>query len=148
VAKQQAELQQAEYADRLMTLKSPVDGKIVRLNTMEGMSFGQQTRKELMQIQPDGKLIIRAEVDQEFASRVEKGQQAIIQDDGNPNLKWTGTVLRVSEAFLPKRSGSMVPEGLPMNDKNILECIVSVDSGDSNTPIRHGQRVRVSIGVE
>lgn len=143
---QKAELAQAEYALRMMTLKAPIGGKIIRMPAIEGLSFGQQTREPLMLIQPEGKMIVRAEVDQEFASRVVVGQEAQIQDDGNPNLKWTGKVIRVSDAFLPKRSSSQMPDVLPLSDKIYLECIVSVD--DSSYPIRLGQKVRVSIGVE
>jgi hypothetical protein len=35
-----------------------------------------------------------------------------------------------------------------LNDNRVLECVVSVNIVDSAAPIRVGQRVKVSIGVE
>lgn len=147
VAVQEAQLQQAQYGQKIMTLKAPASGKIVRTTVTEGMSFGAQTRSPAFLMQTKGPIIVRAEIDQEFASRVEKGQAAIITDDGNPNLKWNGQVIRLSESFLPKRS-NMTPEGMILNDARILECYLSIDVSGSNPPVRVGQRVKVSIGVE
>jgi multidrug resistance efflux pump len=147
VAKQKAMLEKAMFGLRQMTLTAPDDGKIVRNLVTEGLAFGPQTRQPAFWFQPKGTLIVRAEVDQEFASRVAAGQAAVIHDDGNSNLKWTGKVIRISDAFMPKRSGAMSPEGLLLNDTRVLECIVSIENND-NFPVRVGQRVKVSIGVE
>lgn len=147
IALQEAQLNEALYGKSLMTLKARVSGKIIRSNVSEGMTFGMQTRQPLFLIQPKGTLIIRAEIDQEFASRIAKGQDAVIQDDGNPNLKWTGKVIRIAEAFLPKRTQSVGPE-MMLNDTRVLECVISVDNSDPKSPIRVGQKVKVSIGVE
>lgn len=147
IAVQEAQLQLALYGKKLMTLKAPVAGKIMRSVVTEGMSFGAQTRAPAFMIQSKGPIVVRAEVDQEFASRVVRGQDAIITDDGNANLRWTGKVIRVSDGFLPKR-GNMSPEGLMLNDVRVLECIVSIDANSGSTPVRVGQRVKVSIGVE
>lgn len=147
VALQQAKLDEALYGLDLMKLKAPVAGKIVQSKVTEGMTFGAQTRSPAFMIQTKGPIIVRAEIDQEFASRVFKGQDAVITDDGNSSLRWTGTVIRVSESFLPKRS-NMTPEGLILNDVRVLECYVSINAAGSNSPVRVGQRVKVSIGVE
>ena len=145
---QQSQLNQALYAKKLMTLKAPTDGKIVRCLVSEGMTFGAQTKMPAFILQPKGPVIVRAEVDQEWASRVSKGQEAVIQDDGNSTLKWTGKVLRVSDSFLPKRGNASLPDGLTLNEARVLECIVSIDNDDPKFPVRVGQRVKVSIGVE
>jgi multidrug resistance efflux pump len=147
VAVQQAKLDEALYGQKLMKLKAPVAGKIVQSKVTEGMTFGAQTRSPAFMIQTKGPIIVRTEIDQEFASRVFKGQDAVITDDGNSSLRWTGTVIRVSESFLPKRS-NMTPEGLILNDVRVLECYVSINATGSSSPVRVGQRVKVSIGVE
>ena len=145
ISRQQAMLKEAQVGLRMMTLTAPIDGKIIRSTVAVGQTFGPQTRQPALLLLPNGKFIVRAEVDQEFASRVAVDQKAVIHDEGNSALKWTGKVLRISDAFLPKRNTGMGPEGLLMNDSRVLECIVSIEGND---PIRIGQRVRVSIGIE
>lgn len=147
VAVQEAQLKEAEYGKKLMTLKAPVAGKIVQVRASEGMMFGAQTRQPAFMLQTKGPIIVRAEVDQEFASRLVKGQDARITDDGDSTLKWNGKVIRISDSFLPKRS-NFTPEGMMLNDVRVLECIVSIDVGTGSTPVRVGQKVKVSIGVE
>ncbi len=149
VAKQQATYDKAIYGQKLSRyLTAPSDGKIVRSLIARGLMFGPQTRQPAFLFQPAGALIARAEVDQEFAARVAKGMDAVLTDDGNPSLKWTGKVIRLSEGFLPKRSAAGTPEGLMLNDSRVLECIVSIETADANNPVRIGQRVKVSLGVE
>ncbi len=70
VAKQKTMFDKAVYGLRLMTLTAPDDGKIVRCEAAEGLTYGPQTRQPAVWFQPKGTLIVRAEVDQEFASRV------------------------------------------------------------------------------
>jgi len=142
---QEAVLNEAKYGLRMMSVTAPVDGQIIRSSVAEGLTFGPQTREPALSLLPKGDFIVRAEVDQEFASRIAVGQDAVIHDDGNSALKWTGKVLRISDAFLPKRNASTAPGGLLLNDSRVLECIVSINGADQ---IRPGQRVRVSIGME
>jgi multidrug resistance efflux pump len=142
---QEATLNEAKIALRMMTVTAPVDGLIIRSSVAEGLTFGPQTREPAFSLQPKGDFIVRAEVDQEFASRIAVGQDAVIHDDGNAALRWTGKVLRISDAFLPKRNTAAAPGGLLLNDSRVLECIVSISGNDQ---IRLGQRVRVSIGME
>ncbi len=148
IIRQKTLLDKANYGLELMTLTAPDDGKIVRSLVAEGLMFGAQTRQPAFLFQPKGPLVVRAEVDQEFASRVVRGQEAIIQDDGNPNLKWNGRVLRVSDSFLPKRATTSAPDGLMVNDACVLECIISIEGNDAHSILRIGQRIKVSIGVE
>jgi multidrug resistance efflux pump len=147
VAIQEVDVQLAEFGKKQFTLTAPADGKIIRSFVTVGQSFGPQSRQPAFYFQPKGPLIVRAEIDQEFASRVTLGLDAVIQDEGNPSLKWTGKVIRIAGAFLPKRSST--PESLMLNDTRVLECIVSVEGGgDSRYPMRIGQRFKVSIGMD
>jgi len=148
VAKQQAQLEKAKYGRRLMTLTAPEDGKIVRSFVADGLMIGAQTRQPAFLFQPKGKLIIRAEVDQEFASRLTLDQDASLQEEGSPGVKWAGKVIRLSDGYLPKRSNSSMPDAFMLNDARVLECIISIEHGNDPPPFRVGQRIKVSIGVE
>jgi multidrug resistance efflux pump len=131
-----------------MVLRAPANGKIVRSFVTEGTTFGVQTRMPAFLLQPEGALIVRAEIDQEWASRVAAGQEASIQDDGNSNLRWKGKVTRVCDSFLPKRPNGSAPESLALSETKVLECIVSIDDVDPKAPPRVGQRVKVGIGID
>jgi multidrug resistance efflux pump len=144
VSGRKAQLDKALYGLKLMNLKSPIDGKIDRSMATEGIIFGPQSKMPAFYLQSDGALIVRAEVDQEWASRVAKGLEAEIEDDNNSEQKWTGKVIRVSDCFLPKRTNNGIPEALALNESRVLECIISIDAKPGFIP-RYGQRVKVKI---
>jgi len=151
VSLQESQLAEAENYKRQLFLRAPANGRIERSHVTEGLWFGAQSRMAALEFLPRGQIIVRAEVDQEWASRVREGQNAKIQDESNPELKWSGKVIHVSDCFLPKRSNSGVPDMLGGSEARILECIVSIDHFDKvdlKTSLRILQKVKVSIGFE
>jgi multidrug resistance efflux pump len=142
VRAKQARLEEAQYALDECSVKAPVDGKVLRLMIGVGDVLSTQPRHPAVQFCPAGPRIVRAEVEQEFASRVAKGQAAFVQDDSNAGPGWRGKVVRVSDWYTHRRS--MLQEPLQFNDVRTLECIVELDPGQP-TP-RVGQRVRVALG--
>src|SRR5438132_4951683 len=143
VRAKQARLEESQYALDECSVKAPVDGKVLRLLIGVGDVLSTQPRQPAVQFCPDGPRIVRAEVEQEFASRVAKGQAAFVQDDSNAGPGWRGKVVRVSDWYTHRRS--MLQEPLQFNDVRTLECIVQLDPGQA-TP-RVGQRVRVTLGA-
>jgi multidrug resistance efflux pump len=145
-----ANLKKAQHLRDPQFLEAPSAGSILRSNVAIGSSFGPQTREPALLFQPEANLIVRAEVEQEFVSRIAPGAPAIIEDYANSGLQWKGRVVRVADAFLPKRTpGQSNLEVLnPANDSNVLECIVSVEGTDQSLRPRIGQRVRVYVGSE
>ncbi len=142
VGAKKARLEEAQYALDECTVKAPVDGKVLRLLIGVGDVLSTQPRQPAVQFCPAGPRIVRAEVEQEFAARVAKGQAAFVQDDSNNGPGWRGKVIRVSDWYTHRRS--MLQEPLQFNDVRTLECIVQLDS-EQPTP-RVGQRVRVTLG--
>ncbi len=141
-------LKKAEYALRECTLRAPSDGIILRSLVQPGMTVGPQSKQPLFWFQPKGELLVRAEVDQEFAHRVLPHQSAIIYDDTNSSISWKGTVTRIPESFLPKRTSIMMPDPFLVNEAKILEVLVRVEPLDKMPKLRIGQKVRVALGVE
>jgi len=88
-------------------------------------------------------LIVRAEVEQEFAGRVAVGQKALVQDDATGGGSWRGQVKSLSGWYSHRRS--MLLEPLQFNDVRTLECIVTLDPDQDLTQLRIGQRVRVTL---
>ena len=138
---------QAENARDQMVCKAPADGKIIRSFVSEGQLFGMQSREPAFWFLKKGPLIIRAEVTQEFARRVNKGQSATIVDESDGKQKWNGHVTKVPDQFLPKRLGNTgLLDLMPVSDERVLECQVSIDLGPGEVPPRYGQKVRVTLG--
>jgi hypothetical protein len=141
-------LKKAQHALDPLIMKAPDDGIILRSHVGVGTSFGPQTREPAFLFQPKSPLIVRAEVEQEFAHRVGVNQSAIVRDYTNSGLSWKGKVVRIADAFLPKRTAA--PNELALAavpDSAVLECIVMVEAKDG-PPLRVGQRVRVHLGAE
>jgi len=141
----QARAAYREQAARLAAegqVRAPTAGQVLRVLVSPGDLLGPGGKPTAVLFCSAGPLIVRAEVPQEFADRAVVGQAALIEDDARSGLALTGKVLRVSSWFTQRRSVLLEP--LQRNDIRTLECIVSVEPG--RTPLRIGQRVRVTLG--
>jgi HlyD family secretion protein len=83
------------------TIKSPVAGKILELNTLIGSSI--DTKQSVAQISPIGRTIAVCEIDELYADKVAVGQKAWIRNVGSTDTLSTGTVY-VAFSFLKKKS--------------------------------------------
>jgi multidrug resistance efflux pump len=134
-------VEQAEALLAECELKAPADGEVLRLLVAVGDVLSAQPRQPAVVFCPDLPRLVRAEVDQEFAADVRAGQPAVIEDDTQPGVKWTGRVLRVSDWYTQRRSTSLDP--MQFNDVRTIECLVSLEGGPRP---RIGQHVRVRLG--
>jgi multidrug resistance efflux pump len=136
-----AQIARAEFALKECKLTAPVKGTVLRLNVAEGDTLGPNPRQPAVEFCPAGPRVVRAEVDQEWAGRVYKGQPALVQDDANAGPSWRGRVSRVSDWFTHRRSILMEPQ--QFNDVRTLEIIVTLDPDQPQ--IKIGQRVLVTL---
>jgi multidrug resistance efflux pump len=138
----QAQLEQAARGVQDCLLRAPVDGTVLRILVGPGDVLGAQPKQGAVVFCPNGQRIVRAEVEQEFASDVAVGQAASIQDDTSAaGPIWHGQVIRVSDWYTHRRS--ILQEPFQLNDVRTLECLIALDRGPQ--PLRIGQRVRVTI---
>jgi multidrug resistance efflux pump len=140
-AAKEAQLKEAELAVEECKILAPVKGRMLRVQTATGELAGPQSPKVALQFCPEGKRIVRAEVLQDWASKVKVGQPCTIEDDSISGISWQGKVTQVSDWYAHKRS--IIQEPFQINDVRTLECLVSIDSGTQ--PVRIGQRLRVTI---
>jgi multidrug resistance efflux pump len=132
---------QAKLALDEHIITAPLDGWVLRIQVGVGDMFTAQPLQPPIIFRPDTPLIIRAEVDQEDAARIQMGARAIVSDDtGATKLRWDGKVAYVSGWLARRRSVLLEPDQL--NDVRTLECIIEVDR---DSGLRIGQRVRVEI---
>jgi len=149
-ARRQLEARQAQVAEARAaldrcTLTAPQDGTILRLQAAIGSQYGAQPHHAAIDFAPAGERIVRAEVDQEFASRIALGAEAIIQDEAVVGPVWRGKVYRINEAYLPPRH-TTGPEIISAgSNTRVLEVLVSLEPGAPMPKLN--QRMRVSIGT-
>jgi multidrug efflux pump subunit AcrA (membrane-fusion protein) len=135
---------QAELAQRAVfecDVYAPGDGIVLRLYATPGDALSNQPRQPAIVFCPNVQRIIRTEVLQEFADKVQVGQIAYIEDDTRAATRWKGQVVRVPQWLANRRA--MMFEPFQYNDVRMLECIVALDPGAP--PVRIGQRMRVII---
>jgi multidrug resistance efflux pump len=141
VAAKEVDLRKAREALKDYILRAPCAGTPLRVLASVGEALGPNSRQPAILFCPAGPRIVRAEVEQEFASRVAPNQTARIQDDATAGGSWTGKVQRVSDWYTQRRS--ILLEPLQFNDVRTLECIITLDP--NQPPLRIGQRVRVFL---
>jgi multidrug resistance efflux pump len=141
-----AQLEQAREALDRCILKAPQDGTVLQLQATIGSQFGATPTHPALIFAPNGNRIVRVEVDQEFAGRINLGATAQIQDEANSNgPTYAGKVTRIGDAFLPRFDVlKSTPSLSPGGDSRVLQVIVSLD--DPTSMPRLGQRMRVTIG--
>jgi multidrug resistance efflux pump len=140
-----AQLREAQTALKNCKLVAPANGTVLRINSAVGAVIGPQTRRPPIEFVPAEPRIVRATVEQEFAHRVHMDQPAVIEDEVNSAINWTGKVKRLAEAFLPRRSAGDALSLSNGSDTQYLEFLVEMNP--SSNPPKLGQRVRVSLGT-
>lgn len=147
VARWRASIAQATAVIESFKLKAQVAGTVEQVSVSEGMAVGPTARTPLLYLVPAGPRVVRAEVEAEFAHKIDSfvGKSVVICAGPNFADTYTGTARRVSGAFLPKRFGA---DSLVGNTTRVLECVIEITeptSGDK-PPLRPGQPVRVKFG--
>jgi len=125
-------------------LRAPKDGYVERLNVSLGDSFPPviPNQPPILFLPKEG-LIVRAELDQDRASRVKPGMKVSLQNYGEINApKWTGTVERLGRMYRRRQSVLLEPE--MVNDARVLECVIKIDP-EAEKDLRLGQQLRVQI---
>ena len=135
-------LRLAEKAVRDCTLLAPTAGTVLRVRASPGQSIAPGSPQAPIDFRPEGPLVIRAELEQEFLGRVKEGLKATIHDHARSDSPtWTGTVSAVGRVVAARREVLSEP-GEP-NDRRTVECIITLDGQTESLLI--GQRMRVRI---
>ena len=134
---------QAQLGVDQCILTAPDDGVIMQVLAPVGTKFGEQGLKPAFLFY-SGNLIVKADINQEWANRVAVGQTAVIQDHSGNGQTWRGKVTYVAPGFLPKREASAIPDILQQNQELVLECRITLDP-NQKVPLLN-QKVRVHLG--
>jgi multidrug resistance efflux pump len=137
----QAQLERARQEREEYLLRAPVNGLVLRVQAQEGDLVGPTSPRPAVWLAPAGACIVRAEVSQEFAGRVQEGLDVQVEDEASAGLLARGRIAEVSDWFLPRRQFSALPTSI--NTGLSLECVIDLQAGQAQ--LRLGQRVRVRI---
>jgi multidrug resistance efflux pump len=133
-----ARLRLAESSLADSELRSPEAGTVLTVHARLGEMTGGPGAPPAILFAPNRPHIIRAEIEQEFVSFIEQGQQVVIEDDAPTGKSHAGVVRRVGEYF---RRRQLRADPTQFSDIPTLECIIDPLPGNHWTRI--GQRVRV-----
>src|SRR5205085_2860378 len=126
--------------------KARADGTIMLVYASPGWKFGDQFIKPAFWFY-EGGLVVKAELNQEWAHLVKVGQSATVHDDGGSGQIWKGKVTYIARSYLPARAVGTISEGVSFMQQAqelVLECRITLDP-DQPTPFLN-QKVRVKIG--
>jgi multidrug resistance efflux pump len=147
VARVKAQVAKATAVIESYKLRAQVAGTVEQIGVTEGMAVGPTGRTPLLYIVPTGPRVVRAEVEAEFAHKIDSfvGKPVVICAGPNFADTYAGTARRVSGAFLPKRFGG---DSLVGNTTRVLECVIEISEPTpaDKPPLRPGQPVRVKFG--
>lgn len=132
----------AEQQRDACTIKAPSDGTIIRIRTGVGAMLAPSTpmSEPAVTFAPAAALIVRAEVDQADAGRVQLNMKATLKDETRRDSPvWTGKVVEISRWIARKRSMNLDPG--EFNDVRTLEVVIRLDP--SNDRLWIGQRMVV-----
>jgi HlyD family secretion protein len=109
---------------QMESVVAPTSGLIYAVSIRQG-SFAAKGQL-LAQIYQPGRIRLRAYVDEPDLGRIEIGQQVLIEWDGLPDRKWTGTVEKTAKQVVPvdNRSVGLI---LCMVDGNPKELIPNLN---------------------
>ncbi|MBY0458425.1 MAG: HlyD family efflux transporter periplasmic adaptor subunit, partial [Gemmataceae bacterium] len=141
----QVALKQAEKGVRDCVLLAPTAGTVLRVSVGVGEVAAPGVGQPSLLFRPDGPMVVRAELDQEFLGRVKVGMRATVTDDARADaIRLTGRVERVG-AFVARKRGLLFEPG-ELNDVRTAECVIALDGPTDGLLV--GQRMRVRIGRE
>lgn len=131
----------ALLTDRL-TVRSPRDCTVIQVNIRAGEYAATSPKNPAMIVGETDRLQVRADVDEQNASRVRPGQIGQASLKGDPSVKFPLEFVRVEPYVIPKVS--LTGAGTERVDTRVLQVIFSLKR-PKNPPIYVGQQVDVFI---
>jgi len=123
------------YEVQAREVRAPVSGRIVRRSTSTGAFVSAAT--SLFVLEPDGRRVVRAELDEAFAGRVAPGAHAMVTPQFQAGASYRAKVLRVSDLL----AGPSLPdEPAAKADARVVTVVLALTGAQD---LRLGERVLV-----
>lgn len=141
-AAQSAELEATRLLIERLTIRSPRAGSVIQLNIRTGEHAGTMPKAPAMIVGETKRLQVRADVDEQNATRIQPGQQAVASLKGDPSVRFPLEFVRVEPCIIPKVS--LTGASTERVDTRVLQVIFSFDR-PTKVPVYVGQQVDVFI---
>ena len=124
------------------TVRAPRDGTLIQLNIRAGEYAATTPKTPAMILGDTENLQIRADIDEQNATRIRSGQQAYGYLKGDPNITFPLEFIRVEPYVIPKIS--LTGSSTERVDTRVLQVIYSLVR-PADLPLYVGQQVDVFI---
>ena len=138
----EAELKSLALLIDRLTVRAPRDGTVIQVNIRAGEYAATSPKSPAMIIGDTDRLQVRADVDEQNATRIRPGQKARASLKGDPSVVLPLQFVRVEPYIIPKVS--LTGAGTERVDTRVLQVIFSLERPES-PPIYVGQQVDVFI---
>ncbi len=125
-----------------LTVYAPRDGTIIQLNIRAGEYAATSPKTPAMILGDTGKLQVRADIDEQNATRIRKGQKAYGYLKGDPAVTFPLEFIRIEPYVIPKVS--LTGSSTERVDTRVLQVIYSLNR-PTDPPLYVGQQVDVFI---
>jgi RND family efflux transporter MFP subunit len=127
--------------DRL-TVHSPIDGTVLQVNVSVGESVSQGSTAPMVLGSIDELLQVRADVDEQIATRVRPGKDAVGYIKGAPDRAIPLSFVRIEPFVVPKRS--LTGGSTERIDTRVLQVVFRFPN-DHDRPVYVGQQMDIYI---
>ena len=131
----QARRELGAYEVSAREIRAPVSGRLVRRTAAPGAFVSAAT--SLFVLEPDGRRVIRAELDEAFAGKVRPGMRAVVTRQYQAGASYSAQVLRVSDLL----AGPSLPDEPTAKADTRVVTVVLALTGPQD--LRLGERVLV-----
>lgn len=142
VAAAESELKANSMLIERLSIRSPRAGTVIQVNIREGEYAATSPKSPAMIVGETQRLQVRADVDEQNATRIRPGQKGRASLKGDPEVTFPLEYVRVEPYVIPKVS--LTGAGTERVDTRVLQVIFSLDRPDG-TPLYVGQQVDVFI---
>lgn len=135
----QVEMARTEL-DRL-TVKAPVDGRVLQVNVRPGEFVGAPPSQALIVLGDIDRLHVRVDIDENDIPRFRPGQPATARLRGAPDSSYALKFVRVEPYVIPKKS--LTGQNVERVDTRVLQVIYAIDGPAESVYV--GQQVDVYL---
>ena len=138
----EGELKSLSLLIERLTVRAPRDGTVIQVNIRGGEYAATAPKAPAMIVGETGRLQVRADVDEQNATRIRPGQRGRASLKGDPSVSFPLDFVRVEPYVIPKIS--LTGAGTERVDTRVLQVIFSLNRPE-NPPVYVGQQVDVFI---
>ena len=135
-----AKLDEARAILEKTTVRSPIDGLVLRRHARVGESVSTQFDSPIVTVADRSSVRVRTDVDETDVARIRAGQPAYVTADAFGSRRFPGKVLRVGQVLGKKNVRTDEPT--ERVDQKVLETLIELEDG-KDLPI--GLRVRAFL---